>query len=212
MIISRQDEARGSHSTRAPDASSPEVAGASLHHESDELISRSSANILWSRHRAQSRQQDREHKRVMEEVQAAAAAMSSTPSVHPIVPPATPAIIPFFVHPTHKSFYCGGFVACTSCGFINSQGKSTGHVPISKPCVPDPSGGKRLARNGSSNGYKTTFLSVGRLRRGLAPYHYDRWPDGSSLDEVLVPRPLYPTSTDPDARLGIPTSGTLAGI
>ena len=52
------------------------------------------------------------------------------------------------------------------------------------PCVEDPNGG---LRDDPSKGIKSRFRIVKRLRDGVIPYGFSRWPDGSMPEEARIP-------------------------
>ena len=52
--------------------------------------------------------------------------------------------------------------------------------------------------------FKQSYYNYERLKRGLIPYGYDRWPDGTEASKVVKPIPLAPTSDDSEARLDVP--------
>ena len=52
--------------------------------------------------------------------------------------------------------------------------------------------------------FKQSFYNYERLKRGLIPYGYDRWPDGTEASEVVLPVPLAPTSEDINTRIKVP--------
>ena len=95
-------------------------------------------------------------------------------------------VIPFYIHPSHTALYCGGFVACTVCGYTNSRpGSSQLPARLSTVCEPAPNGGKKAD---STKGLLTRFQIVKKLRdEGKIPYRYLRWPDGSPPDSRCVP-------------------------
>ena len=167
------------------------------------MINRSLANRQWQRYRTEARAAWKVHTSRGSELNEAVASASAT---QPVIPPSedtSGAIIPFFVHPTHTPFYAGGFVACTSCGCCDSQPNMREGLNISRPCRPDPehirvdSKGKRRE--------KTKFTIVARLRKGIIPFGFKRWPDGTPIGESPRPILLQPTSDDVDSRLPVPT-------
>ena len=86
-----------------------------------------------------------------------------------------------------------------------SQPTANDSLRISAPCIPDPNGGYRLPTQACrKKKLKQAFYNVERLRKGLIPYGYDRWPDGSRRARVVTPVALAPTSDDRDSRMVIP--------
>ena len=121
-------------------------------------------------------------------------------------PPNDRTVIPFFIHPSHESFYVGGFVACGKCGVCNSQPLARQQLPISLPCEPDLHGDMRPETGQGQRKMRTAFQNLRRLRNGMPPYGYRKWPDGSDKDVVKPIFGLTPLSEDPTARLFVPNA------
>ena len=152
---------------------------------------------------ARKRSQVREAREVQQQVHTSvAASVASQPLVQPPSLPEDRALIPFFIHPTHKAWYVGGFVGCERCAVINSQPYARTQLPISKVCNPESE--YRPERSQGQRKQKEKFRVLRGLKEGKIPHGYKRWPDGTSREMVRQPYPLHATSFEPDARLFVP--------
>ena len=154
-------------------------------------------------HYAQQRARVREARDLQLQVNASVAtSVASQPLVQPPSLPEDRALIPFFVHPSHKAWYVGGFVGCERCAVINSQPRARKQLPISKVCMPESE--YRPERSQGQRKQKEKFRVLRGLKEGKIPHGYDRWPDGTSKEMVCQPYLLHAHSFEPDARLFVP--------
>ena len=101
--------------------------------------------------------------------------------------------------------YVGGFVACERCGVCNSQPLARQQLPISRLCEPGSHGDMWPETGQGQRKMRTVFQNLRRLRNGMPPYGYRKWPeDGSDSEVVKRVYVLTSLSHDPASRLFVP--------